>query len=34
MTPSDSDLGEKALSKVAEVGVASQLNEAEDINVG
>jgi len=33
MAPSDSDLGEKALSKVAEVGVASQLNEAEDINV-
>jgi hypothetical protein len=33
MAPNDSDLGEKALSKVAEVGIASQLNEAEDINV-
>lgn len=33
MAPSDSDLGEQALSKIAEVGIASQLNEAKDINV-
>jgi LmeA-like phospholipid-binding len=33
MTSSNPDLGEKALSKVAEVGISSQLDEVEELNV-
>ncbi|UBF26533.1 DUF2993 domain-containing protein [Kovacikia minuta CCNUW1] len=33
MTQDNPDLGEKALSKVAEVGISSQLDEAENIDV-
>ncbi len=33
MTDNGPDLGEKALSKVAELGISSQLDEVEDLNV-
>ncbi len=33
MTDNSPDLGEKALSKVAELGISSQLDEVEDLNV-
>jgi len=33
MTDNSPDLGEKALSKVAELGISSQLDEMEDLNV-
>jgi LmeA-like phospholipid-binding len=33
MTSNSPDLGEQALSKVAEVGISSQLDEVEDLNV-